>query len=241
MDPERLSQIHKALEQTNGDRKMAAVLLQIDPVALKDTINNNAPLRARWSKSRRNGDTLAVPVTEAQSITKPPEVVEALAITDEPVTSEERQIAVAFDNEDKMVRSGVSLLRLTPEEEVVARELAQYQQGNFFESISILAAGVVRVSIKILTQIDAVSGRLAEVRGMLPGTGGEAREALVGEEHKLHEAFVSLTDQVRKIREMADRSALIHAKIRFGMQEKKRGKPEFTDASKTRESIGANG
>lgn len=223
MTAAEVQRVHAALESTNGDRALAAIKLNMLPRVLKQRIADCEQLRLRWQKPFRTCDEVPPPVSEAEAIHKPPP--EPMEVLPPGVTEDEAKMVNSMIQEDALLKRGLAGLELTNEEQGLAVELAAFHGQHFVKSIHMIGAGVTRMSVKLQTQLKNLDKDLENVR---KARATATKEELGGTNYEMDmllRHYTNLTDQLRKMLEVANKSALIHAMIHYRMKGED-GKPK---------------
>jgi hypothetical protein len=187
--------IDTALEKFNGDRVLAAVAMGTSRGAIDSQVSKCEDLKNRW------GEFAEKPVGPAI------------------ISTDEKDLILSMTKEDATLAKGLDALGLTPEESALAMQLSNFGRSQFVQSVQIASAGMTRIGIRIGTQLDEVGKRLTKVRELIEqcdgGTCKIPRSELIEEERVLMEAYVTMSEQIRRINDTAHRGMMLQAMIRY--------------------------
>ncbi len=217
------NRIHRALEQTEGNRRKAAEILGWSYETLKNKIYSCVDLKARWTHS------------ETSETTEPPSEVEC--ISPNPLNAvllekQQEMLAEMMRREDEKLRTGLAGLGLDADEVKLAVELQAFNRDHFARSIDIISAGVTRTALKLQTRMDKIAKRVEYVSQQIEAIPGmtDERVAWVEEEKGLLEQYQIFADQLRKIMGQGYEAAKITALVRQRQSKKAKVTPGFQPA-----------
>ncbi len=195
--------IDEALEKSGGDRDLVAIALQVARSTVDNQIFKSQELTLKWGRGAYRAPE------QPETLHRPPEDIPRL-------NPDDKAMVQAIIKEDSLLKEGLDKLGLSPVETALAVQLSGFHQNCFVQSVQISGAGMTRIGIKIGTQIDEISKRLDIVREeMLKASGPITRAAFMEEEKYLLQAYVDMTDQVRRISDTAHRGMMLQAMIRY--------------------------
>jgi hypothetical protein len=225
-------EINAAMERFGGQIAVAAMVMGRDIDDMTKEIKGCEELKIRWGKS------INTPPTQAETVHRPPlEVEELLELQDtapEP-SADEMAMVKGFTQEDALLKDGLQRLGLDDQEAIIAMELRNFYKTEFVSTIQILGGSMVRVCLKLQTQLGEVTSRLSEVRqGMKQqNLGPISRLALMDEEKYLLDAYIRMSDQIRRMFDTSQRAVMLQAAIRFKIKQ--------TENNQTRPALGKPG
>jgi hypothetical protein len=196
--------IHKALEETKGDTKLAAKLLDSNESRLKAIIRNNPEFHARWGKHGKGT------LNEAETVNR------------KPVTKEnpEEKFALELRKQDKLLKTGLSAVGITGKAADEAVAYSVFARQSFDSVRNMVDGGAAKLFADLMSDVRDVRQEIAH------GIDDLEREKTLREDRsRLVKHLLELNDRVQKA---AFTQAQILAKKDEIKSGRKSGKPGFT-------------
>lgn len=200
--------INAALEAADGDREVAALALVMDPLELKNAINNSKDLRLRWMKSKRN------------KAPDPAKAISRTSIAPKQIaggpSQDEMKLAYAMQQEDAKFKSGFEKFGFTAEDVDWAQSLQQFAGRNFAKVVDFATGGMTYTLMQVMKKIKM----LAEVLER-----DEFAEDEIGIAQSLNTwaNFHKLCELQIKMTETAANGAAIRAKVELWKKQAEAG------------------
>lgn len=187
---EEATRINLAMEQAGGNRQIAAVMLGLTGLQLKNSLNNSTELKERWCKSETH-------LTPGRLVAnhRPAPLDPAAEPKEEDV---KRAQAMALVMEAKAMTEDMRPLALPEGARALAVEMFLFNRKHFIKGLDMLAGGVSRQAIMMQHYMDGGWKRLNQVRNLIAATvqtkdgkteiNTPLRAALVDEEKALMDA-----------------------------------------------------
>jgi len=196
--------IHKALEETQGDIKLASKLLDMSEQKIKRLIRGDQEFHARWGKHPKG--TL-----------KEPETVNRTPIKKE---EPEEKFAVELKKQDRLLKAGLSAVGITGKAADEAVAYSVFARQSFDSVRNMVDGGAAKLFADLMSDVRDVRGEIAG------GIDDLEREKTLREDRsRLVKHLLELNDRVQKA---AFTQAQILAKKEEIKQGRKSGKPGFT-------------
>lgn len=182
---EEQARINAALEAANGDRELAALSLGMDPTLLKNMINGNKVLRARWTNSKRNLPPDPTKAISRRSVTK--DVVPGGP------SPEEMKLALVTQQEDAKFKSGFEKFGFNSEDVDWAQSLQQFSGQNFTKIVDFATGGMTYTLMQVMKKIKMLASILADDEFGEDEIGEAKRQNAWANFHKLCELQIKMT------------------------------------------------
>ena len=199
-----LLNIHKALDETEGDIKLAAKLLDMPLAKLKRLVKETPDLRSKW------GDDSAGPPSDSQTVNRTPTVKQ----------DPDEKFAIELKKQDRLLKSGLAAVGIhgAAADEAVAYSVFARQS---FDSVrNMVDGGAAKLFADLMSDVREVREEISQ------GTDDIEREKVLREDRsRLVKHLLELNDRVQKA---SFTQAQILAKKEEMKSGRKSGKPGFT-------------
>lgn len=204
LDDERKLAIHKALEESQGDIKLASKLLDTPARRIRDLIRKNPEFHARWGKHGKGA------LTEAETVNRKPVVKE----------DPEERFALELKKQDKLLKTGLHAVGITGRAADEAVAYSVFARQSFDSVRNMVDGGAAKLFADLMTDVREVRGEIAD------GIDDLEREKTLREDRsRLVKHLLELNDRVQK-------SSFTQAQILAKKEEiklgRRAGKPGFT-------------
>ena len=192
------AKIHTAMEAAGGSLRRAARALGVDSLVLKDAINSDPALRARW---RTAGEAEKGVPGDAETLHRP--ATDVVTVGKDKLTLEEgRKIADAVAAEDAAIRNGLLNMGVKASGLNMVMAMQTVQRKHFARCIEILGGGITKQAIDVMLEIDRISERLSQA------------DVPMDEQFMLRMDRRGLLDILGRFKDKVDKSALIQAQVK---------------------------
>ncbi len=196
--------IHKALEETKGDTRLAAKLLDTPERRLKGLIRSNPEFHARWGKHPKGS------LNESETVNRAPIVKQ----------DPEEKFALELKKQDKLLKTGLNAVGITGRAADEAVAYSVFARQSFDSVRNMVDGGAAKLFADLMTDVREVRAEIAD------GIDDLEREKTLREDRsRLVKHLLELNDRVQKA---SFTQAQIIAKKEEIKSGRKSGKPGFT-------------
>jgi hypothetical protein len=199
--------VNAALEAAKGDREIAALGLEMDPVTLKEFINNNKVLRARWANSKKNVAPDPTKLVARTAITK---------LEPGAPSPEEQKLALVTQHEDAKFKAGFEKFGFTAEDVDFAQSLQQFAGKNFAKVVDFATGGMTYTLMQVMKKIKMLADILENAEEPKDEIMVAINQGTWANFHKLCELQIKMT-------ETAANGAAIRAKVELWKKQAEAG------------------
>ena len=222
---ERQSEVNTALEQSGGDRALAAAALGLKTSEVNDIIHDIRWLRNKWTKDP-SLNSVAPGIADAAHR----EVMELQPVVGGELVPD--GVVEALRKEDKLLAKGLAGLGVSGELVELAVSFQKFAANHYSRTMEIMSGGLVRRFLKTEAEIDKLDAEIARLAMELASAGPEEM-ALFIREQTLRKDRVALMAIQSQVFDRTNKAALTQAIIKAkqaqanGTGPKAQGRPGF--------------